>query len=347
MPYGPWNTDHSGELMASGITGGIKDLMQGYVQGQEEKKRLIQGAKASDAMMKTFPELLNSLGMDEHDFAALGANEKIGTAAGAIHGWVEKQRSQTEGLQQDRLRSGIETDKTMQNYHRAQMGMMAERQRAMATQDDEDAAVGEGLRNFALPPPAQVDAGGVKLDASGSFMDRPDTYDAAMKRALATPGLGGRGGGKLAEILLRNQPKPGKTFSAEMQPTNIPGIVLNPNNGYAMRTPATPTKGEGEPQSVTIGGKDTGWALFPDGRYRAIKPKTAMDLSAFDKDEDGVLSAEEFSNAFMAKRTGGAYPGMKLGAGKGSEQKKETKGGGSAPMQMGKEDFQEWLRNRR
>lgn len=341
--------------MAAGITGGIKDLMAGYVQGQEEKKRLLQGAKAADGMMKTFPELLNSLGMDEHDFGALSANEKIGTAAGAIHGWVEKQKSQTEGLQQDRLRSGIEADKTQQQYHRAQMGMLAERQRAMATQDEEDAAVGEGLRNFAVQPPAQVNAGGVKLDAQGSFMDQPDTYDAAMKRALSTPGLGGRGGGKLAEILLRNQPKPEKSFSANMVPSNIPGIVVNPNNGYAMRTPASPAKGSGEePQAVQMGGKDTGWALFPDGRYRAIKPKSAMDLSEFDGDGDGVLSAEEFSKAFMAKRSGGAYPGMKVGAGKGSDQKdakdaKDLKGQGkaSAPVKMGKDDFEEWLKARK
>lgn len=65
------------------------------------------------------------------------------------------------------------------------------------------------------------------------------------------------------------------------------------------------------PQEIQIGGKPSGWALFPDGHYRRTgQNKSPIDVAAFDTDGDGVISVEEWKNAMLSHSTGGIFPGQ-------------------------------------
>lgn len=72
--------------------------------------------------------------------------------------------------------------------------------------------------------------------------------------------------------------------------------------------------GPDKPQEIMIGNKATGWAQFPDGRYRLLKKDDdKIDASQFDSDGDGILSETEFAKAILAQKLGGSFfPGMKV-----------------------------------
>lgn len=360
MPYGPWNTDHSGELMASGITGGIKDLMAGYERGQEEKKRLLQGAKAAEAMVKTFPEVLQSLGMDEHDFSALGANEKIGTAAGAIHGWVEKQKSQTEGLQRDRLRSGIQSDQAVQDYHRAQIGKLAADQERIAAEEKAGKAAGEAERNFWVKPdaaPGMTQALGPDLGPMiGTMMNQqPDDYTDRMTRAFNTPGLEGKSALELGKVLRGYQPKPEKSYSNRMLPMldaegkPIPRGLINPNTGYSSFAPDPKASKKAVLSPKWLTGSDQ---EFSEGIQEVEDSDQQMDLA---KKRAAILHASgkltPKDEAYLAMWAGPEYmQQLKAKAKATLDAQKGLKGPEgpktSAPVKLGRDDFDQWLKRK-
>lgn len=70
---------------------------------------------------------------------------------------------------------------------------------------------------------------------------------------------------------------------------------------------------DAEPREIEIGGKKTGWAIFPDGKYRILHDQDKIDAAQFDTDGDGVLSEAEWAKAILAQRLGGnLVPGQKI-----------------------------------
>jgi hypothetical protein len=93
----------------------------------------------------------------------------------------------------------------------------------------------------------------------------------------------------------------------------------SPDSTSAFHVPRT---GPAEPKEAMIGGKPSGWALFPDGEWRSLKAeKPPLDLAQFDTDGDGVISLAEFTTALGALpflKEYGIAPGMKVKPGSAS-----------------------------
>lgn len=105
MPYNPGVVDRSGEILAGGISRGVDDIMAGFEKMKAEQKRVLDGGKIADSIVKTYPEILDSLGMQAESFQALGAKEKALRVQGAIMGAGYKKAQQDMELLRDRIDS--------------------------------------------------------------------------------------------------------------------------------------------------------------------------------------------------------------------------------------------------
>ena len=151
-------------------------------------------------------------------------------------------------------------------------------------------------------------------------------------------------GSELLNALARVQPRGGNEIPVSELgvPRPMPGredIVFVPTStGGGQVLPKPGTAGTGKPQEAFIGDKSTGWALFPDGKYRRLpNKKDNINAADFDFDGDGEISPAEFGQAVLAEKLGGVYPGMKVGKGAGAPAK-----GGINFF----EDFKSWKTNR-
>jgi hypothetical protein len=100
----------------------------------------------------------------------------------------------------------------------------------------------------------------------------------------------------------------------------------------------------GQPaEEMLSNGKGSGWARFPDGKYRRLpNTKDTLDAAKYDTDGDGILSQQEFVNALMGEKAGGLAPGMRVAPGSGG------KAAPSAPQSgPSYEGFKEWQKGRK
>lgn len=210
MPYNPGVVDRSGEILAGGMSRGIDGIMAGFEKMKAEQKRVLDGGKIADSIVKTYPDILESLGMPAESFQALGAKEKALRVQGAIMG---------------------------AGYKKAQQDMELQAQRIAALKQDqnEENAQGQAIQSF-FQGPDRTPRGMDGLMNPVPSAPAPDVdYLERMRGAFQTPGLGGRGTINLLQALERLDPSRGKNLNQDLRVSEVdPNFVIGPN-GYVMK----------------------------------------------------------------------------------------------------------------
>lgn len=70
--------------LGAGIGGGLANMADAFAKAQEKKKQLAAQGKAADALVKSSPDLLKSLGMTPEDWALQSPTDKHAAVQGAM-----------------------------------------------------------------------------------------------------------------------------------------------------------------------------------------------------------------------------------------------------------------------
>lgn len=123
MPIQIWTTDQAPALtfagnrdLAHGISGGVAELVKGFTEAADERKRLGQVAKSADGFVKALTdEERTSLNLPDADtFGLLGAREKIGAVTGALQAQGYKKAHQDMAVTAAHLRSFADDESNRQ-----------------------------------------------------------------------------------------------------------------------------------------------------------------------------------------------------------------------------------------
>jgi hypothetical protein len=174
-----------------------------------------------------------------------------------------------------------------------------------------------GELNDVSAPPAPLNEAAYGGELARGSRVTPQMVFGALQRSGYAPGPE-----KLDQLLKALAPAkslnqiPVESFGTPKEVPGMPGHYFVPTStggGQILQRPGG-SGATGEPQEVSIGGKSTGWGLFPDGKYRILHGKRDMiDAAEFDADGDGVISAAEFAQAAMASKfKGEVWPGMRV-----------------------------------
>jgi len=217
MPYAPGiSADNSG--LTRGILHGSESIARGLERYQEKKAAEVQNGKFAEGIFKTNPEIQKRIGMSEDEFKALSAQDKIALSSGAIasiHNEVEQAKAESERAQAQLYRTHAAYYQGEDQQNAALGGALQRYTEAYQQEPEAAAPMPPGPLNGALaamggpgiptlPPGAQVDQAPSPPTAIETALAR---HQRGAMAALSTPGLGGKGAERLAELLLKYAPK--------------------------------------------------------------------------------------------------------------------------------------------
>lgn len=299
----------------AGFGAGLTALADGIAQRAERKKQEYDNGKIADAFVKTNPEVLKSLGYsDENEFKALSAQDRFNSVAGYMKALGVKE-AMAEQEQKAKLNAELLKRYQRENQEadrEAESTDLFNRQVAGATVSPRIRAVTADL----VSPEFKIVDLNRFSGMSAQEQPMPDMRELQMFAARA--GINPRQQYEISQAF--------ENFS-QGNADNGGAFTEDPVTGsrfFAFGRSVLPSgvnpkvKGENptQPQEIKLNGASTGWALFPDGRYRQLpKGEDKINAAQFDSDGDGVLSQAEWVQAVQAEKFGGVYPGMRVGPG--------------------------------
>lgn len=135
MAFNPMVQDRSGEILAQGMAGfgasigqGMQNFAAAWEAKKERDKREVDNGNIASKAVKTNPELLDHLGMSQHEFDGMSARDRASSFAGVVAGMANK--AQADRAREEQAKAQADTE-----YLKAHAAALAQR-----TQGEENRA---------------------------------------------------------------------------------------------------------------------------------------------------------------------------------------------------------------
>ncbi len=269
-----YTSDRVGDYIMQGasqfgasVGGGLANMADAFAKAQEKKKQLAAQGKAADALVKSSPELLNSLGMTPEDWALQSPTDKHAAIQGAMgaQAFAEGARAGEERtkrmLEMERRLEAQEAEAANRGRAGSFFGEMGRLMKPQAPEPGAEGPTMPGLDAFSAIGEASKSSG---------FQMPPQTVDDFLKEGLR------KEAGGAASFFSPDQVGRGIPVTLP-DGTTVPGAFVTPLGPNSSTTVTDPTLRQKPTPEVT-------------GKLRpVVDPNTGKAVPGFGMDENGKI----------------------------------------------------------